>query len=361
MKVVICWAGISGYLAACWRKLAARVDVDLHVITYVPPQHDNSPYDTAILNGISHETVPFEDLQSTRNEALIRSVSAQRPDVVVVSGWFVPAYRQLPHEPALRDIPFILAMDTPWRGGMRQRVARLPLRKYLKQMQAVIVASERTWQYARKLGFREDQIVRGVYAWDEELFGPVAVERQRDEAAPRKFLYVGRYMEQKGVDVLLRAYEQYRRSVRNPWTLTCCGTGEIDVTRPSGVDDRGFVQPSALPAVFREHGALILPSRYEPWGVVVAEALGAGMPVICSEAVCAAVDLVRSYFDGLVVPTGDAGKLAEAMCWMHENEAALPEMGRRGSQLAAAFSSEMWAIRWDTALRDVVVRGKGTA
>lgn len=361
MKVVICWAGTSGYLAACWRKLAARDDVDLHIVTYVPLRDDNSPYDASILDGISHETVPFDDLQRAKNDALVRSIAAHQPDVVVVSGWFVPFYRQLPHELAMRDVPFVMAMDTPWRGAVRQHIARLPLRRYLKEMEGVIVASERTWQYARRLGFRESQIVRGVYAWDEDLFSPVAREREGDDAVSRSFLYAGRYVREKGVDVLLQAYDRYRRSVDKPWALTCCGTGEIPIEGAPGVTDRGFVQPSSLPGVFRKHGVLVLPSRYEPWGVVVAEALGSGMPVICSEAVCASVDLVREYFNGLVVPTGDVPRLAGAMRWMHDHEADVPEMGRRGSQLADAFSSEMWAIRWDAALRNVAERGKGAS
>jgi len=44
------------------------------------------------------------------------------------------------------------------------------------------------------------------------------------------------------------------------------------------VHDKGFVQPSDLPNIFAQAGVFILPSRYEPWGVVIGEALASGLP-----------------------------------------------------------------------------------
>jgi glycosyltransferase involved in cell wall biosynthesis len=68
--------------------------------------------------------------------------------------------------------------------------------------------------------------------------------------------------------------------------------------------------------------------------------------VICSEACGASVELVRHLYDGLVVPTEDATAVARAMRWMHEHADELPEMGKRGRELAAPFASEFWAKRW---------------
>jgi glycosyltransferase involved in cell wall biosynthesis len=147
---------------------------------------------------------------------------------------------------------------------------------------------------------------------------------------------------------LVKAYSEYRRNVSNPWGLTCCGTGEErkHLDGIPGVVDAGFTPPKDLPTLFRQHGAFVLVSRFEPWGVVVAEAAASGLPVICSSACGAGMDVVRPYFNGIVVAAGDVAGFAHAMRWVHEHEADLPSMSRKGQALAEPYSAEAWASRW---------------
>ena len=118
--------------------------------------------------------------------------------------------------------------------------------------------------------------------------------------------------------------------------------------------DAGFKSPKDLPDVFSRHGAFVLASRFEPWGVVLAEAASSGLPIICSTACGASADVVRPYFNGITVASGDVSGLARAMRWIHDHESELPVMGARGSALAEAHSSEAWATRWHNYLLDVV-------
>jgi glycosyltransferase involved in cell wall biosynthesis len=260
---------------------------------------------------------------------------------------------QLAYDPALAKARFAMGMDTPWRGGWRQRMARFKLGGYLSRMHRVIVAGERAWQYARKLGVPEAKIRRGMYGFDAPPFAAVYGDRMSDPAAgwPRRFLYTGRYVDVKGVDVLMAAYQMYRRAVNDPWPLTCCGAGPLRIfVSGDGVDDAGFVQPADLPAMMRRHGAFVIASRYEPWGVVVAEAAATGLPILCSEAVGGSVELVRSHFNGLSVASGDVDALANGMKWFHGNADRLATMGQRSSQFAGAFAADVWADRWLEAL-----------
>ena len=70
------------------------------------------------------------------------------------------------------------------------------------------------------------------------------------------------------------------------------------------------------------------------------------MPIICSSVCGAAADIVRPYYNGIVIPPGDPESLARAMVWMHEHESELTEMGRRGQSLARPFAAQAWAERW---------------
>jgi glycosyltransferase involved in cell wall biosynthesis len=75
------------------------------------------------------------------------------------------------------------------------------------------------------------------------------------------------------------------------------------------------------------------------------------LPVICTEACGSAVELIRPYYNGIPVATGDPDSLASAMRWMHDHSDRLPQMGRRGTELAAAYSAQAWAQRWYEAAR----------
>jgi glycosyltransferase involved in cell wall biosynthesis len=346
MRVVICWPGISGYLAACWRALAALQDVELFVL--IAPAFEQ--YNLELLKGLDYRLLTKEE--NTDPLKVISLVAQHNPHAVVVGGWTQPAYPRMPFAPQLASTPFIMAIDTPLKLTIRQRLARLKIGRFLDRMSVVMVAGERTWQYARFLRVPESKIHRGTYGFDFASVAHLYAQRLRQGPWPRKFLFVGRYAPEKGLDLLIRAYSQYRESVPQPWPLDCCGFGPLEpiLSGAQGVNNLGFVQPGDQPRVWLEHGALVLPSRYEPWGVVIAEAAGAGLPVLCSEACGAGLDLVRSCYNGLTFPTSDVSRLAEALKWLDEHYDQAPEMGRRSRELAAAFAADIWALRWRRAI-----------
>ncbi len=196
----------------------------------------------------------------------------------------------------------------------------------------------------------EHRIRTGYYGFDHDAFAAVAPQREAAADWPRQFLFVGRYVPEKDLQTLTTAYQRYRAGVAKPWGLTCCGSGPDAglLQRVPGITDMGFTTPKELPRVFRDHGCFVLPSRFEPWGVVIAEAAASGLPVICSEACGAGQDLVTNQGSGVVVPNRDPASLARAMRWVHDHAPELPAMGKRGQELASAYSAAEWARRWHT-------------
>lgn len=348
MKIVICWTQFSGYMAACWRELSSVSGIDLHVFCF----RDTAPsrftsFDSNLLQGIDHT---FLNEEERRNPAIVRQlVVDQRPDAVVLAGWSNAAYRRLAFSTELTKARFILAMDTPYRGDVRQRLARWSLNRFLSRMDWVFVAGEQTRTYARHLGVTESRIQKGVYAYDQTLFNEAVLgaREQSPDGWPRRFVYVGRYVAEKAVDVLIDAYKLYRERSNRPWSLDCFGMGPFDrfLKDAPGVVDHGFVQPAKQPEMFLRGGALVLPSRYEPWGVVIAEAMATGLPVVCTTTCGAATSLLHNYFNGIEVAPGDAESLARALYWIEQHHDELPSMGRRAAAVAQAYSSEAWARR----------------
>jgi glycosyltransferase involved in cell wall biosynthesis len=341
-------------MAACWRELSRQERVDLHVIAFqVGAGEKHIAFSESILQGIQHELLSKVDAE---NPAVIfELVLKQKPDVVVLPGWFNAAYTAMPSDDRFANVKFMMTMDTPWRDQWRQKIARLRIGAYLDRMSAVVVAGERAWQYARQLRIPEQKILRGVYGFNGSPLEDI-LERRKAGAWPKKFLYVGRYVQDKGIDVLAGGYEQYRRLSKEPWPLDCCGQGPMrdKLLAVKGVNDLGFVQPADLPRVLLEHGAYVIASRYEPWGVAIAEAQYSGLPVICTEACGASVEVVRHLSSGVLIPTEDPVALADAMLWMEQHVSELPAMGEQGKCLATPFMAQFWARRWHTKLKQIL-------
>lgn len=355
LSLVLCWPGISGYMAACWRALSARPDVRLSILS--TPCHGFTP---ALVAGLDCHIM--SEAESANAAFVATWVRDRRPDVVSIGGWSTPAFKALARDAALQDVPFLLAMDNPWLGTFKQRVAPFALRAFLRRFAAVVVPGERGWQFGRRLAPRGVPVTKGLYGVDVANLTTAAEARRRASEWPRRFLYVGRYAPVKAIDVLVAGYRRYREMVDDPWPLSCCGVGPLAslLAGQPGIRDLGFVQPPDQPAVWRDHGAFVLASRFDPWPLVVVEACAAGLPVVCSEACGSAVELVRSYYNGVTCATESVADLAAGLAWMHAHHDRLPEMGRLSEHMAAAYSAEMWATRWTEITRGIAARVGGS-
>jgi glycosyltransferase involved in cell wall biosynthesis len=350
MRIVICWSHISGYMSACWRALAATSGVELQVIAFQP-----------VADTFAHEVAQgfncrFLTADEQRDEAKVQAIVREyRPDVLVISGWNHRIYRGMLTGSGFASAAKWLTVDTPWRGTLKQQFGRIALRGVVGHADRVFVPGERAWQYMRRLGVPEAKIRRGLYGIDYAALAPLREQRAtRPGGWPKRFLFVGRYHPQKGIATLVEAYAKYRAAVSDPWPLGCCGNGPLEplLAGRDGIENFGFRQPDQVVDILRDHGAFVLASEFDPWPLVVVEACAAGLPVVCTESCGSAVELVRPYHNGLTVATGDSDALARALRWMHEHADQLPEMGRRGSEMASAYSAQVWAVRWAETMRE---------
>ncbi len=356
IRVVVCWTNISGYMAACWAAMNERPEIDLHVVAMAPATTTQTAFDDALMGSTPHTFVTPEELfyDAARIANLVRGL---KPDIVVVPGWVYPAYNALPFAAGFENIPVAMTMDTPFRDTIRQRIGRFRHWRLFRRVSRIVVPGERGVMLAKVLGFTPDQIVKGVYGVDFNSRGPTYEARRRHPGGwPKQFLYMGRYAEEKCIDILVNGYKAYRKQVKDPWPMVCMGKGDMAplLKGVPGITDLGFVQPGDQPAILAKSSLFLLASNYDPWPLVIVESCAAGLPIVCTEACGSAVELVRPFFNGRVIPTGDVAAMTEAMVWMHEHHADLPEMGRRSRELASAYTAELWAERWVHMLRSMM-------
>ncbi|WP_050479685.1 glycosyltransferase [Herbaspirillum rhizosphaerae] len=129
-------------------------------------------------------------------------------------------------------------------------------------------------------------------------------------ASPLRLIFIGTLIARKGIDVLLDAIAALRQAgVTVHLDIYGPGDGGRFDEQDACVRYRGTIPFGEAQRVIAGYDFLVLPSRYDGWGVVVNEALLAGVPVIGSDAAGASA-VVRKWRCGRVFANGDAGALA---------------------------------------------------
>lgn len=137
--------------------------------------------------------------------------------------------------------------------------------------------------------------------------------------APRVILYSGSLIHRKGVDLLAQAFKVVAQEFPNV-VLRVMGNGVLRsemerVLRPisSQVEFLGFKDWQELPEVYAAADVLCVPSRHDGWGLVVPEGLASGIPVIATNRMGAAIDLIVSGENGWLIEAGNLGGLVPAL------------------------------------------------
>ena len=346
MKIVFVWTGITGYMGDCWRVLQEHPDVDLRIWVQVPAlSHDTRFKERHELRDLDCHVVT-ETTDAVRDE-VVAEMERFQPDLFFLVGWHASLPCLFATSPAFRAIPKVIIFDLPFAWTIRKLGAPVALFRYLRHFTAAFVPGKSAMAYARWLGFGSARrpVFTGMFSTNLKRFAGLA-DRKVAEGVPRRFLFVGRYAPEKNVPFLLEAYRLYREQVDEPWPLDCVGMGPDGrlLANQPGVTDCGFISPDELPDVYGTHGVFILPSRHEPWGVVLAEAAGAGLPIICTDACGGHHELIHG--NGIVCPSGDSRAMAAAMARMGQTSSEdFATMIREGQALAGPYSCEAWADR----------------
>lgn len=273
--------------------------------------------------------------------SLLRLYQSLAPQLIYVSGWQDRDYLAVAREARRDGIPVVTGMDNQWSGSMKQRLACLAawvrVKPYFSHIQ---VAGLCQYEYARRLGYARDQILLNEYSADSNLFSPKKA-KSHSLSHVKKLLYVGRFHKNKGLDILENAWRTV--GTESGWELVLIGNGELEGEweKLPGVTIKDFLQPKELAEEAATASAFVLPSRREPWGVVVHEFAAVGLPLILSSSCGAATEFLIAGYNGFLFDSEDAGSLASSMRQLFTlSEGELLTMGERSATLASRISSE---------------------
>ena len=310
MKILYLYAEVTGYTMATIRALVER-GAEVHVVHW---DHKKlTPYQAPPCSNVhmyKRSEMSIEAIQCLAEEL--------SPAITVISGWEDKVYMAVARRLRSQGRIVVTGFDDQWHGTLRQNVAAVlgSLGYFSRYYSHAWVSGAYQFEYAHRLGFDKKNIIYDLYSADLCLFEKAyqGSFQEKQQSYPHRFLFVGRFEPIKGLDTLLKAWQTLGDSKRD-WELLLIGNGSLKATLQDkpGVVVKDFMQPERLMEEVAHGGCFILPSRGEPWGVVVHEFAAAGMPLIVSDVVGAASSFLISGLNGYSFRTNDADALAGRM------------------------------------------------
>jgi 1,2-diacylglycerol 3-alpha-glucosyltransferase len=317
------------------------------------------------------EAIPPAEVEAGIAAALDRI----SPEAVAINSYSLPDARAALRWCRLNHRVAVLMTDSKEddapRVWWRERVKRLLVSQY----DAAFVGGTPQRRYLEKLGLPAEVVFTGANAVDNAYFDEVANRLQSGGHSPPDlpglhsttpyFLAVNRLLPLKNLDRLLLAYARYRTSTSNPWRLLLVGDGPdrarleklVGEEEIAGVTFCGFHQRDALAVYYALAGAFVHPTLKDTWGLVVNEAMAAGLPVLVSERAGCAEDLVEEGLNGFTFDPERPERLTELMALLTAPGTNLDAMGRHARIVSDRFSPERFAYQ----LWNAVQAGKARA
>lgn len=337
-KVVFLYTELAEYFLACLEVVDPK-ELEVHVVHW--PVNKEAPFEFRQLDHIH-----FHPRESLSDQALVEFVKDLDPDLLLTSGWVDKAYLAT-NQIFKGKCPTVLLLDNHWKGNLKQQLARLLSGRLIhRYFSHAWVPGGYQEQFARKLGFPKTHIETGFYCADTGLFDGFYQERLQLKSTPKRLLFIGRYLEFKGIFDLWTAFTELHAEGFSDWELWCAGSGELWEQRLEhpAIVHHGFVQPAQMKALVLGSAAFVLPSHKEPWGVVIHEMAAAGLPMVCSNTVGAATRFVEEGKNGFQHTPADAAALKAAlrqiMSLTNEDRRALGAHSRR---LAEDLTPTHWS------------------
>ena len=365
------------YQASLLRRIAADPEIDLTVFfcsDFSVKEYKDSGFgvsvqwDVPLLEG--YRSVILPRLRDTNHPGvtrpiaygifrhLRRGISGQPFDALWVHGYSTINTLHAMLAAKTLGIPVLLRAESWLHDRSRSRLKLLAKRIFFAALRHVVnavlpIGTRNAEYWSAYLGKRFPAFLM-PYAVDNDYFASCAVAAAPSRPALQAelglqpgrpvILFASKLQERKHCDHLLEAYLRLETTGPKPYLLIV-GDGEMrgsleERVREDGTDGvifAGFRNQSELPRFFDLSTVFVLPSRHEAWGLITNEAMAAGLPVIVSDDVGCAVDLVVDGENGFVYPVGDVDALRDALAAALEPGSATT-MGERSRAIISHWS-----------------------
>jgi glycosyltransferase involved in cell wall biosynthesis len=367
------------YQAPLLKRIAHEPDIrlkaffasDVSVGSYRDPGFSSTiRWDTPLLDGYDYEFLPalggLHTVSTLRplSRGLARRLRSERFDALWVHGYARPHHwlamlvaKRLGMKVLLRDEATAIGN----KRGLAKRLAKQSFFAWLNRVvDGFLTIGTSNREYYRGYGIGEERIFPMPYAVDNRLFQSYVQKAAAHREGLRKslglkagrpvVLFVGKLIERKRPGDLLEAYARMLGggSVGVPPCVLYVGEGPLrkqleERAAALGLDSvkfLGFKNQSEVPAFYDLCDVFVMPTVYEPWGLVVNEVMNAARAVVISDEVGCAPDLVENGLNGLVFRARDVGDLSRALSEILADPVRLAQMGAKSLERINQWSFE---------------------
>lgn len=346
---------------------------------YDPGFEENVQWDVPLLDGYDYTLVPnvssdpgSHHFRGIINPDLIPEIESWGPDALLLFGWAYQSHlRTLLHFSG--GVPIFFRGDSTLLDeskGVRTLLRRLFLRWVYRHVDVALYTGQNNRAYFEAHGLDNAELAWVPHAIENRRFISSSNAEQEALQWRRKLgipddavviLYAGKFEEKKAPDILLEAFLTCDSSDVH---LALAGSGPMEEelrgrakeSCNSHVHFLGFQNQSRMPVVYRLGDAFVLPSRGpgETWGLAVNEAMACGRPVVVSDRVGCAPDLVDSGETGFVVPADDTEALGRVLKTLADDEDLRQSMGDRAQTRIEDWSIQQAVQRIEQAVEDYI-------
>lgn len=311
------------------------------------------------------EHLLFEDMTyqeipgNLLKDAVYNLLETVSPAVVAVNGYSFRESKTILSWCANNRRPAILMSDSKKNDAPRNFFKELVKGRIVRKFSAYFCAGPAHRDYLIELGAPADKIVLGYDVVDNEFFRDPANATNKAtlpglDADTPFLLASSRFVPRKNIPLLICGYRDYASSVsasdQDPLRLIVLGDGEqrseieAIVGEDSNITLAGFRSTADIVAYYHAASAFIHPSLQDQWGLVVNEAMAAGLPVVVSETAGCAESLVKSGENGFLFDPKNRNELTEKLIEFHELDTPTrSEFGKRSIELISGYTPQTFA------------------
>jgi 1,2-diacylglycerol 3-alpha-glucosyltransferase len=308
--------------------------------------------DVEIVSLFNKET--FENIKPHRLiYKLIAVLNQISPDAIAISGYSQFGMLTALIWSCLRNQPAILLSESKENDAIRSFLKEWFKSKIVQLYRAAVVGGQIHKRYLIKLGIPDEAIFLGYNVVGNEAFHLDRLQWLLPPLNTPYFLAINRFINKKNLPFLISAYAAYRQAVgERAWKLVLCGDGElrpqieqqiIELGLTNFIDLPGFLQQEELLPYFAHARCFIHSSIQEQWGLVVNEAMAAGLPVIVSNSCGCFEDLVLEGINGFGFDLENKQQLIDLMIDVSSEKFNLEQMGRASLEHIQNFSPNYFA------------------
>lgn len=352
-RLAVLWPRLGPYHMARLRAVDARCHAEgAHLIAIEVAREDaiypwreeagSEPFKRlrALPEGTAETTPP-----ATVRAAVTAALDAADADAVAFPSYATPDARAALAWCRRHRRAAVMLFDSRAEDAERSPLREAVKRVLVAQADAALVAGTPQAAYLESLGMAAARTFHPVDVVDNAFFRDGA-EVARADGVPPSFLSVNRMVGRKNLGTLVEAYRRYHADAADAWPLVLVGDGParaaLEARGVEGIVWAGAQQIEALPGFYGRAGCYVHPASVDPWGLVVNEAMAAGLPVLVSTGAGCAPDLVQGT--GWTFAPDDVAGLAALLGRVAAlSDAQRRTLGERSEAVISAYTPETFA------------------